>query len=338
MENALPPTRIDIACVGTVLIDLIGAEAGASLSNVASFRRAIGGATLNVAATAARLGRRTCVVTRVGDDAFGTFARAEIQRLGIADAWIQVDPQEITTHAFSTRSARSNQFLIVRGADRNLTLDAGARSMIGRAAAVHTTTFALAVEPSRTAAIEALEIAHAAGRIVSLDPNYRARNWKSVENLMPLLRRLLPLTTIIKPSLVDAEAIWGAGQSPGDYLERFHYYGARQVLLTLGREGVLVSDGHAVTRLPAIPVEADDTVGVGDVFTAAAITALIDGHSLVTAARIGTLVASYRLRTMDHAAPLPAWPVLLEQARAEEEPTAAMLVSPRPPPNSSPVG
>jgi sugar/nucleoside kinase (ribokinase family) len=56
---------------------------------------------------------------------------------------------------------------------------------------------------------------------------------------------------------------------------------------------------------------------VGDAFTAAAIIALIDGHSLTMAARIATLVAAYRLQAMDIAAPLPAWRVLVEQARTE---------------------
>jgi sugar/nucleoside kinase (ribokinase family) len=330
MEQMMRLPNIDIACVGTVVIDLLGSEPDTPLSEVTGFRRSIGGATVNVAATATRLGRRAAVVGRIGDEAFGTFARSELRRLSIVDSWIQVDPQEATTLAFSARHAGKIDLLVVRGADRNLELPPPTRSMIENAAAVHTTTFALAVEPIRTAVIEALEIAHAAGKIVSLDPNYRTRNWNSVDNLMPLLRHLLPLTTLIKPSLLDAEEIWGAGHSPGYYIDRFHEHGARQVLLTLGREGVLVSDGQEVTRLPATPVATDDTAGIGDVFTAAAITALIDGYSLLTAARIGMLVATYRLHAMDHAAPLPAWRVLVEQARDEDEPTAALVTSPRP--------
>jgi fructokinase len=103
------------------------------------------------------------------------------------------------------------------------------------------------------------------------------------------------------------------------------------VLLTLGRDGVLVSDGTTVSRLPVVPIEVANASGAGDAFTAAAIAALADGHSLTRAARIATLVAALRLRSVDPAAPLPAWPVIVEQARSYEQPTASLLISPTPP-------
>ena len=309
---------IDIVCLGSALIELIGS--GDTLEQVDTFQRSVGGATVNVAAAAVRLGRAAGLIARVGDDAFGRHIRAEARRLQIRDDWLQVDPVEPTTVAFLARAGGKPDFLSVRAADRQLILTDHTRELIRSAAALHTTTFALATDPIRSTTIEAIELAHGAGRIVSLDPNFRARNWPEAELLMPLLTHLLPLTTIIKPSLADAEAIWGPGLTPGDYIERFHAHGARQVLLTLGREGVIVSDGRTVQRLPAIPIASADTAGVGDAFTAGALAALIDRLDLVTAARIGMTVASYRLRVADRAAPLPAWSLIRDEARAAEEP------------------
>ncbi len=332
--SAAKARPIDIVCLGAAIVELINVDPCEALDHVEIFRRTIGGAPVNVAATMARLGRRTAVVARIGDDTFGRFIRSELRRFGVLDDWLQIDPRERTTLGFHARSAGRDDFLAVRGADRELRLDDAAQTLIRQAKALHTSTFALAAEPSRSAAIEAIELAAAAGRIVSIDPNYRARNWSDSNEFMPLLRHLLPLTTLIKPSLTDAEAIWGAGLSPGDYIERFHASGAKRVLLTLGRDGVIVSDGTTVKRLPVAPIDITDASGAGDAFTAAAIAALLDGHSLTVAARIGTLVAAYRLRTMDLAAPLPAWPVIVEQARSYEQPTAALLISPRPPRSS----
>jgi fructokinase len=329
--SAAKARPIDIVCLGAAVVDLINVDPSGTLDRVEIFRRMIGGAPVNVAATMARLGRRAAVVARVGDDTFGRFIQSELRRFGVLDDWLQIDPQERTTLAFHARSAGKHDFLVVRGADRELRLDGATQTLIKQAKALHTSTFALAAEPSRSAVIEAIEAAAAAGRIVSIDPNYRERNWRASDEFLPLLRHLLPLTTVIKPSLVDAEAIWGAGLSPGDYIERFHANGAKRVLLTLGRDGVVVSDGATIKRLPVAPIDITDSTGVGDAFTAAAIAALSDGHNLTTAARIATLVAAYRLRAMDLAAPLPAWPVIVEQARSYEQPTASLLISPRPP-------
>lgn len=316
-DTAIP--NLDIVCLGSLMVDLVGQAPDADVEHTTTYVRSLGGACTNVASTAARLGCRAAMISRVGDDAFGRFARSELRRFGIADHLLQVDPDRASSVMFVPQTLDRRDFVLVRGAEQMLVLDDATRQAIRDARALHTTTFALSREPCRSAAIEAVEIAHAAGRIVSLDPNFRSRSWPDRDELMPVLRHLLPLTTVIKPSLHDAEAIWGAGQTPGDYIDLFHAHGARQVMLTLGREGVVVSDGATVERIPVIPLAVPSTSGVGDAFTAAAITALLHGESLVKAAQLGTLVASLRLRNNDRAAPLPALPILLQQIRAGDD-------------------
>jgi fructokinase len=307
-----------LVSLGAVMVDLMGIEPSDSLDGVETFKRSLGGASINVATTAVRLGLEAAVVCRIGDDAFGRYVRDGIRARRIRDEWLQVDPHEATTLAFFAQKGAARTFQVVRGADRQVTLTEEARAVIERAAALHATTFSLSMEPARAAVVEAIELAHAAGRVVSLDPNYRAGAWPEPSTFMPLLQHILPLTTVIKPSLRDAEAIWGRGLSPGDYIERFHGSGARQVLLTLGKQGVIVSDGVMVRRLPAVAVETPDAVGAGDAFTAGAITALIRKHDLLTAAQVGTVVAAYMLRAPRDTGPLPRWAALLQQATADD--------------------
>ena len=78
--------------------------------------------------------------------------------------------------------------------------------------------------PGRSTAIAAIKQARAQGLVVSLDPNYRARIGPDTATLHRLLRELCPLTTIMKPSLDDAVAIFGPGQAPAEYIERFQEY------------------------------------------------------------------------------------------------------------------
>ena len=310
---------VEIVCLGSAMVDFIGVEPSNTLGASETFKRAPGGATLNVAGTAARLGRTAAVVARVGMDAFGHYYRTQLGSLGVRDDWLQSDPRAPTTVAFYARQGTPRDVLMVRGADSRVELDEPARALIDGAAALHVTSFALTMEPLRAATVEAVERAHRAGRVVSFDPNFRTRNWPEGAIFMPLLQQLLPLTTVIKPSLSDAEAIWGAGLSPGEYIEQFHLHGARHVLLTLGREGVLISDGNSVQRLPTVPLDVVEAVGAGDAFTAGALAALVDGHSLVTAARVGMLVSGYKLRSPNYTGPLPRWATLLEQVRAQNE-------------------
>src|SRR5919202_1239393 len=91
---------IDLIVFGATMIDFVGKPAGGGLEGVDVFTRRMGGAPQNVATTASRLGRRTALITRVGNDAFGHYVRAELTRFQILDDWLQVDADEPTTLAF----------------------------------------------------------------------------------------------------------------------------------------------------------------------------------------------------------------------------------------------
>ncbi|MBA3944387.1 MAG: sugar kinase [Herpetosiphonaceae bacterium] len=310
---------IDILALGEALVDLISLERGASLDDVDSFKRYLGGAPINVAATAARLGRSSAVIARVGHDAFGRFIRSEVRRLQVEDTYLQVDAQRPTTLTFVASTIGTPDFLMVRGADAYLQATpepngihatASLAQALARAKALHVSMNALSLEPSRSTAINAIKQAHAAGLVVSLDPNYRSRIGPDEATLHHLLRELCPLTTLVKPSLDDAIAIFGPGYSKTEYIKRFQEYGARRVLLTLGKDGVLVADGETHTALLAEQIEVADATGAGDAFTAGVLLALIEGLDLATAARLGQRVSAAKLRAVGHSALLPSWTMI----------------------------
>ncbi len=312
-------TTIDILALCEALVDLISLERGASLDDVDSFKRYLGGAPINVAATAARLGRSSAVIARVGHDAFGRFIRSEVRRLQVEDTYLQVDGQHPTTLTFVASTTGTPDFLMIRGADaflqaipepNGLHASAPLVQALERAKALHVSMNALSLEPSRSTAIDAIKQAHARGLVVSLDPNYRPRIGPDAATLHHLLREVCPLTTLLKPSLDDASAIFGPGYTKAEYIERFQEYGAHQVLLTLGKDGVLVADGASHTALMAEPIDVVDATGAGDAFTAGVLLALIEGLDLVTAARLGQRVTAAKLRAVGHSAMLPSWTTL----------------------------
>jgi ribokinase len=79
--------------------------------------------------------------------------------------------------------------------------------------------------------------------------------------------------------------------TPEDRARALLALGPRSVVVTLGAEGAVVADGGSVARVPSVKVDAVDTTGAGDAFTAALAWRLGAGASLreaaAYAARVG---------------------------------------------------
>src|SRR6266496_1856608 len=63
-------------------------QVGVGLDEVESFGKYLGGSASNVAVAAARYGRRTAVITRTGEDPFGTFLHAALRGYGVDDRYV----------------------------------------------------------------------------------------------------------------------------------------------------------------------------------------------------------------------------------------------------------
>ena len=70
---------MDVLSIGRVSVDLYAAEAGVGFDGEQTFTKSVGGSPTNVAVAAARLGHHTAIVTKVGDDGFGSYVRARLQ-------------------------------------------------------------------------------------------------------------------------------------------------------------------------------------------------------------------------------------------------------------------
>ena len=76
--TAVSATRpFDLVTMGRIGVDLYPLQSHRVLAEVDSFSRSLGGSPTNVAVAAARLGLRSAVVTKVGNDAFGEFEMLE---------------------------------------------------------------------------------------------------------------------------------------------------------------------------------------------------------------------------------------------------------------------
>lgn len=261
-----------VVVAGEALIDMVSREPGVPLEAVSVFERCPGGAPANVAVGLARLGVPVRFVGVVGDDPFGRFLRAYLARSGVDVAAMRLTPEALTTLAFvASREGGEREFAFYRkpGADTLLRPDDFAAAGLQEAAVFHHGTVTLADEPGRSALVEAVERARAAGVTVSLDVNYREALWADRERARDEVRRAVDRADIVKVSREELALLAGRDDRQGA-LELLSAH-PRLVLLVVtegaggswavGREGQFAS-------APAFPVQAVDTTGAGDAFWA----------------------------------------------------------------------
>ncbi|MDP9530261.1 bifunctional 5-dehydro-2-deoxygluconokinase/5-dehydro-2-deoxyphosphogluconate aldolase [Pseudomonas protegens] len=88
--------QLDLICLGRLGVDLYAQQVGARLEDVASFAKYLGGSSANIAFGTARLGLRSAMLSRVGDDHMGRFLLESLGREGCDVSAVKVDPQRLT--------------------------------------------------------------------------------------------------------------------------------------------------------------------------------------------------------------------------------------------------
>src|SRR5258707_5198307 len=88
--------ELDVITIGRSSVDLYGIEVGYALENVDRFRKSVGGCPANIAIGAARLGLKSSIISRVGNEQMGKFIREQMAREGVDISGIAVDPDRLT--------------------------------------------------------------------------------------------------------------------------------------------------------------------------------------------------------------------------------------------------
>jgi len=315
MTWKIPEGDIDVLSVGEVVVDFISTEAVGQVEQAGGFRRYLGGSVTNLAANVARLGGRAAVAARVGDDAFGRFARREIERRGVISDYLKTDDTPRTTLAFITRSATTADFVIYRGSDARLSPEDVPQAAIERARVVHTSAFALSQKSSRTAVLDTLRRARARGCLISLEPNYHFSLWdadggrtttderRSLTEPSPtepaeVLAEACRYVDVVKPSRDDCQRLFGSDFSPSDCAQCFHDWGVGKVILTQGAQGISIYEQGQLRHVQSREVPVADATGAGDAFWAGFLVAILDGRSLYESVLFGREVAEIKLRTV----------------------------------------
>ena len=171
---------LDVITIGRSSVDLYGAQVGGRLEDMGSFQKYIGGSPTNIAAGTARLGLRSAVITRVGDEHMGRFICEELQREGVDVRGVVTDRDRLTALVLlGIRDDKQFPLIFYREncADMALCEDDIDESLIADARAVVATGTHLSHPRTEAAVLKALTLARRHGARTALDIDYRPNLW-----------------------------------------------------------------------------------------------------------------------------------------------------------------
>ncbi|MEM9222050.1 MAG: 5-dehydro-2-deoxygluconokinase [Pseudomonadota bacterium] len=171
---------LDVITIGRSSVDLYGAQVGGRLEDMGSFEKYIGGSPTNMAAGSARLGLKSGLITKVGDEHMGRFIREELKREGVDVTGVLTDPERLTALVLlGIRDQAQFPLIFYREncADMGLTEEDIDPAYIARARAVVATGTHLSHPRVEAATLKALTLAREGGKRTALDIDYRPNLW-----------------------------------------------------------------------------------------------------------------------------------------------------------------
>ncbi len=298
---------LDVICIGRAAVDLYGHQIGGRLEDMQSFAKYLGGSSANLAAGLARLGSRSSMLTRVGNEHMGRFVREALQREGVDVKHVKTDPMRLTALVLlgiSDRNSFPHIFYRENCADLAIETSDFDEAYISSSRALSITGTHLSTELSHAAVKQAVSFARNNATTVILDIDYRPVLW----GLTPpgggeerfVVSELV--TERIQGLVGDCDILVGTEEeihiAGGDLdtltsLRNIREKSTAVIVLKRGPLGCSVFDGEIPGSLDdgisvqGVQVEVMNVLGAGDAFLSGFLHAWLNGENWQVCARYG---------------------------------------------------
>ena len=292
--------QIDILCVGEVLIDFIGHQMDKPIHETKDYHRYLGGSPTNVAMNMARLGMSTTMVASVGKDGFGVYVKDKLKAAGINTSYLRSLHSTPTSVVFISRTTGTPDFIPYREADCKIVSEQLPEELLARTKVFHTSCFALSREPSRQTIVDKAKEARRLGCKISIDINYSERIWPDRNQAVEVIREFCALDPLVKISEDDMARLFNRQPTHQEIFSFFHDLGVTVVCLTLGSQGVKLSQqGSEQITLPAVKIEkVMDATGAGDAFWSGFLFAYLREKPMEKCLRTALMLAALKLQNV----------------------------------------
>lgn len=278
--------RLDVVCLGRLGVDLYAQQIGARLEDVSSFAKYLGGSSANIAFGTARLGVKSAMLTRVGDDHMGRFLIESLAREGCDVSGIKVDAERLTGMVLLGIKDRETFPLVFyreNCADMALHAEDIDEAQIASSKALLITGTHFSTDQVFKASSQALDYAekHNVKRVLDID--YRPVLWGLTgkadgetrfvadQNVSQHVQRILPRFDLIVGT-EEEFLIAGGSTDLLTALRKVRELSAATLVVKLGPQGCTVIHGAIPSRLedsaiyPGVRVEVLNVLGAGDAF------------------------------------------------------------------------
>ncbi|MGB3831747.1 MAG: 5-dehydro-2-deoxygluconokinase [Mesorhizobium sp.] len=306
MSEAVGTTAapLDVIAIGRASVDLYGQQIGSRLEDVASFAKSVGGCPANIAVGTARLGLRSALLSRVGDEQMGRFIREQLVREGVSVEGLGTDPDRLTALVLlSVEDEGVSPMIFYRTdcADMALSEEDVDEAFVASARAVVVTGTHFSRPGPAAAQRKAMRIVKANGGRVVFDIDYRPNLWGLAGHAEGFGRyvRSDRVSAEMQAVLPDCDLIVGTEEevliASGETdllaaLKTIRSLSQATIVLKRGAMGCIVYDGPISDDLEdgivgdGFPIEVYNVLGAGDAFMSGFLRGWLGGESLGTAA------------------------------------------------------
>jgi len=237
------------------------------------FFSAAGGKAANQAVAVSKLGTKVSLVGQVGDDTFG-------QTLinGLTTAGVNTDGITVNPHTYSGIAS----IVVDRHGANTISCAGGANNLVREA---EIKQFKKLLPKAK---IVLLELGIPIGTVLGAAREAKANNCTLILDPAPAINNLpeelFSLVDIITPNEVEASQLVGftvdGVTTARQAASSLHQMGVKNVIVTLGSQGSLYSNGKESYWIKPIDVPVVDTVAAGDAFNGALAVALASGKKM----------------------------------------------------------
>jgi len=293
---------LEALMVGRVGVDLYPEQQG-PLADVRTFAKFLGGTATNVAVGAARLGRRTAVLTKVGPDGFGDYVRTALTAFGVDPTYVGTAVGLQTPVVFCELNPPEDPPLLFYRApiapDLMLTGADVPWDVVREVPLLWVTGTGVSTEPARTTQLEMLAVRGrpepGSGRHTVLDLDWRPMFWSAPELARAEYEAMLDHVSVVVGNRAEVEVAVGT-PDPEEAARRLLAQGVELALVKKGAEGVLVATADSMSTVPPHLIKVVCGLGAGDAFGGALVDGLLAGLDPVQIAEranaAGAIVAS----------------------------------------------
>ncbi len=334
---------LDLLCLGRAAVDLYGEQVGGRLEDIQSFAKYVGGCPANIAIGTARLGLKSGVISRVGNEQMGRFVVETLAAEGVETAGISVDLERLTALVIlGIRDRDHIPHIFYRSdcADMALTTEEIDPAFVSLARALLVTGTHLSRPGVEAASKAAIGHARGAGTKVIFDIDYRPVLWGLIGHAggesryaadpatSQRLQEILPDCDLVVGTEEEIHIAGGIAETRGA-LENMRRLTDAVLVVKRGAQGCIVFDGAIPEDLEAglvqrgRPVEVFNTLGAGDGFMSGFLSGWLRDRPLAECAELGNAVGALVVSRHGCAPAMPSREELA-QFRTTGRPDAAL--------------